>query len=156
MKGQLREHPHLDVAVIRSFRGLPERLHLKRRPYRSDKDDMAGIFYHIDLLSSALEASERGHRVVSQNIANVNTPGFKTKRLEFEKLLEQLHEQSAGGNQANELPITEVEGLPERVDGNNVNLEKEVAALKKNAMAFQAYSHLLASRVSTMRRAISS
>jgi flagellar basal-body rod protein FlgB len=109
----------------------------------------------MDLLGSVLNASEKGHRVVSQNIANVNTPGYKTKRLEFDKLLEQLHSPD-GMRRSNEtLPVEEVSGLEDRVDGNNVNLEKEVAALKKNALEFQAFSHLLASRVSTMRRAIS-
>jgi flagellar basal-body rod protein FlgB len=117
---------------------------------------MSEIFYQIDLLGSALNASEKSHRVVSQNIANVNTPGYKTKQLDFETLMEQL---AQGGEEQSsaevELPVDEVEGLAERLDGNNVNLEKEVAKLKQNALAFQTYSQLLSSRVSTMRRAIS-
>ncbi|MCS7471343.1 MULTISPECIES: flagellar basal body rod protein FlgB [Pirellulaceae] len=116
---------------------------------------MSGIFYQMDLLGSAVNASEKSHRVVSQNIANVNTPGYKTKRLEFERLLAQLQSSEAKDGAGTELPVKDLEGLEERVDGNNVNLEKEVAELKENALAFQAFSHLLASRVSTMRRAIS-
>ncbi|WP_147867289.1 flagellar basal body rod protein FlgB [Stieleria maiorica] len=116
---------------------------------------MTGIFYQMDLLGSAVSASEKSHRVVSQNIANVNTPGYKTKRLEFERLLNQLQSGQAEDSGGIELPVKDLEGLVERVDGNNVNLEKEVAELKENALAFQAFSHLLASRVSTMRRAIS-
>jgi len=115
---------------------------------------MSGIFYQIDLLGSALGASEKSHRVVSQNIANVNTPGYRTKQLEFDEMLEQLR-RSDGDPPPEKLPLADVEGLPERLDGNNVHLEKEVGKLKKNAIAFQAYSHLLASRVATMRRAIS-
>ena len=109
----------------------------------------------MEMLGSALNATEKGHRVVSQNIANVNTPGYKTKRLEFEKLLAQMHSGNMEEAPNAALPIEEVSGLEERADGNNVNLEKEVAELKKNALEFQAFSHLLASRVSTMRRAIS-
>ena len=116
---------------------------------------MSGIFYQMDLLGSAVDASEKSHRVVSQNIANVNTPGYKTKRLEFEKLLNQLQSPDESRSSSDELPVKQVEGLVDRVDGNNVNLETEVAELKENALAFQAFSHLLASRVSTMRRAIS-
>ncbi|MCA9136743.1 MAG: hypothetical protein KDB00_08290 [Planctomycetales bacterium] len=116
---------------------------------------MTGIFYQMDLLGSALDASEKNHRVVSQNIANVNTPGYKTKRLEFERLLAQLQSPDAKGASDEPLPVKDLEGLAERMDGNNVNLEQEVAELKENALAFQAFSHLLASRVSTMRRAIS-
>ncbi|MCD0459821.1 flagellar basal body rod protein FlgB [Roseiconus lacunae] len=118
---------------------------------------MNGIFYQIDLLGSAVDATEKNHRVVSQNIANVNTPGYQTKRLDFQKMLEQ----SQAASQENvtdrdpELPVELPEGLTERLDGNNVNLEQEVAQLKKNALAFQTYSQLLASRITTMRRAIS-
>lgn len=115
---------------------------------------MSGIFYQIDLLGSALGATERNHRVVSQNIANVNTPGYKTKRLEFEAMLEQL-QQADGQPPPEELPLVDAEGLTARLDGNNVHLEKEVGDLKKNAIAYQAYTQLLASRLSTMRRAIS-
>ena len=67
----------------------------------------------------------------------------------------QLQSSDANDGVGTELPVKDLEGLEERVDGNNVNLEKEVAELKENALAFQAFSHLLASRVSTMRRAIS-
>jgi flagellar basal-body rod protein FlgB len=115
---------------------------------------MSGIFYQIELLGSALNASEKSHRVVSQNIANVNTPGFKTKRVDFQEMLKRLHLEDPSSD-ASELPVETPDGLVERVDGNNVNLEKEISELKKNAMAYQAYTHLLASRLSTMRRAIS-
>ncbi|MCC9602006.1 flagellar basal body rod protein FlgB [Stieleria sp. JC731] len=118
---------------------------------------MSGIFYQIDLLSSAVNASEKTHRVVSQNIANVNTPGYQTKRLDFQKMLELSQGDSSSETSSNstELPIEMPEGLEERLDGNNVNLEQEVAELKKNALAFQSFNQLLASRVATMRRAIS-
>ncbi len=124
---------------------------------QADTTGMNGIFYQIDLLGSAVDATEKNHRVVSQNIANVNTPGYQTKRLDFQKMLEQ----SQAASQENvtdrdpELPVELPEGLTERLDGNNVNLEQEVAQLKKNALAFQTYSQLLASRITTMRRAIS-
>ncbi len=115
---------------------------------------MSGIFYQIDRLGSALGATERNHRVVSQNIANVNTPGYKTKRLEFAAMLEQL-QHADGQPPPDELPLVDAEGMTARADGNNVHLEKEVGELKKNAMVFQTYSQLLASRLATMRRAIS-
>ena len=116
---------------------------------------MSGIFYQLDQVGSALHASEKSHLVVSQNIANVNTPGYRTKRLEFEQLMHDLQASSGKPAAGDQLPVKDLEGLAERMDGNNVDLEKEIAELKKNALAFQTFSHLLASRVSTMRRAIS-
>ncbi len=107
----------------------------------------------MDLLGSAMRATEQSHTVVSQNIANVNTPGYHAKRVEFDRMLQQL--QGGGVTDSVDVPVAERAGLEERMDGNNVNLEMEVSALKKNAMEFQTYSHLLASKVATMRRAIS-
>lgn len=117
---------------------------------------MAGIFSQIHLLGNALNAHEQNHRVLSQNIANVNTPGYKTQRVEYEKLIQQLKSESAQTGTIDEVDVSALEGLAERVDGNNVDLEREIGELKKNALAFQTYSHLIASKLATMRRAISS
>lgn len=132
---------------------------LTRIASRADTKGMSSIFYQIELLASAITASEKTHRVHAQNIANVNTPGYKTQTIDFDSLMSEL--QAASRNEApmddsigSDL-VEQVDGLPERVDGNNVQLEKELSALKRNALSFQTYSQLLASRVSTMRRAIS-
>ena len=44
-------------------------------------------YSNIDLLHRALDASNLRQETVSSNIANVNTPGYKAKRVEFESLL---------------------------------------------------------------------
>lgn len=95
------------------------------------------------------------HRVLSQNIANVNTPGYHTQRLDFQAAMKQLRSTDSDRQDPDNLPIEKMTGLKERVDGNNVNMEKEVAALNKNAIAYQVFAKLMASRLSTMQRAIS-
>ena len=109
----------------------------------------------MHLLGNALHGAQQNHRVLSQNVANVNTPGFKTRRLNFQELIEQLESEQASRGQLGPIDVQNLQGLAERVDGNNVDLEREISELKKNSLAFQTYSHLLASRMSTMRRAIS-
>jgi flagellar basal-body rod protein FlgB len=116
---------------------------------------MAGIYSQINLLGNALNGTEQAHRVLSQNVANVNTPGYKTQRVEFDKLIEQLESAEAQGEITEDVPIMTVDGLAERVDGNNVDLEREVSELKKNALAAQSYAQLLTAKLATMRRAIS-
>lgn len=54
-----------------------------------------------------------------------------------------------------DVAIENLQGLAERVDGNNVDMEREVSELKKNALIAQSYSHLMASKLGMMRRAIS-
>lgn len=116
---------------------------------------MTGLFSQINVLGNALSGSQQNHSVLSQNIANVNTPGYKTQQMDFKELINQLDSRAAQQGRVDEVSVQEVEGLAERVDGNNVDLEREVSQLKKNALAAQAYSHLMASRLETMRRAIS-
>ena len=116
---------------------------------------MAGMFSQINLLGNALNGTEQAHRVLSQNVANVNTPGYKTQRVEFDKLIEQLESTEAQRDTLEDVPITMMDGLAERVDGNNVDIEREVSELKKNALVAQSYAQLMTAKLATMRRAIS-
>ncbi|MGB7344983.1 MAG: flagellar basal body rod protein FlgB [Pirellulaceae bacterium] len=120
---------------------------------------MTGIFSQLNSLDHALQSAQENHRVLSQNVANYNTPGYKTQRLDFDKMMQQLQE---AGNSAQEaakaveqIPVEQLQGIAERLDGNNVDLEREVSELKKNALSSQAYTQLMASKLSMMRRAIS-
>lgn len=107
------------------------------------------------LLGNALKHSEQNHSVVSQNIANVNTPGYRTNQLSFEHFLKKVSDGSAEHAFLENQPVTRVEGLMERADGNNVDIDQQLAALKKNSLLFQTYSQLLAAKMSTYRKAIS-
>jgi len=109
----------------------------------------------MNVLGNALNGAEQNHCLLSQNVANVNTPGYKTQRIQFDKFVKQLESEAAGRGLIDEIEVEKVKGLRSRVDGNNVDMEREISELKKNALAFQTYSHLLASKLSTMRRAIS-
>ncbi|WP_145418994.1 flagellar basal body rod protein FlgB [Planctomycetes bacterium K23_9] len=120
---------------------------------------MTGIFSQLNSLNHALQGTQENHRVLSQNIANYNTPGYKTQRLDFDQLMSQLQAAGKSPDEAAKLiaqaPVEEAQGLAERVDGNNVDLEREVSELKKNALTSQAYTQLMASKLAMMRRAIS-
>ncbi len=117
---------------------------------------MAGLPAQFVNLAKAIQFAELDHRVISQNIANVNTPGFKTmvaNEAEFQKWLEQTGTSTGLDEQA---AITNAPGLLERADGNNVDLDQQVSNLKRNAMLFQTFSNLLAAKMDTMKRAINS
>ena len=116
---------------------------------------MADLFSQINLLGNALNGVEQNHRVLSQNIANVNTPGYKTQRIEFDKLIQQLESGEAQRETLDDVEVQTLQGLAERVDGNNVDMEREISELKKNGLVAQSYSQLMASKLAMMRRAIS-
>ena len=115
---------------------------------------MTGLPSQFHLIGNALSSASQNHRVLSQNIANVNTPGYKTLELSFDQFLDQVENGNADQAMLKDLPIIKTEGLDTRVDGNNVDIDVQLANMKKNSLLFQTYSHLLASKMETYRRAI--
>jgi flagellar basal-body rod protein FlgB len=97
----------------------------------------------------------RGERqkVISSNIANINTPGYKTKELVFEdelnnsisnnslqmKATNSRHMTNINSSQASYNPkLMEVQNLEEQNDGNNVNLDTQMGEMSKNKILFDA------------------
>lgn len=114
--------------------------------------------FGIDLLGQVLDAASLRHRVVSQNVANVNTPNYKRLEVAFEGELKKALDSSGGTATAGTGRVTPkvvVTDNPERVDGNTVDLDREMGDLTKNALLYQAVSQILASRMASMRSAIS-
>lgn len=117
---------------------------------------MLGFPKQTELLTKLMEVSEVRHRVISQNLANVNTPGYTRLKVEFDEALSrELQDGDATGAQI-EPAVVEDKQLPVRADGNNVDVDLEIGELQRNAMMYQTYSQLLASQFATMRLAISS
>lgn len=85
--------------------------------------------------------------VVSSNIANADTPGYKTKDIDFESELQ---------NAANgmEPVVGEVQGLTLKNDGNNVDLDREARLLAENALHFSIAGNLVRSQLKSLKMAI--
>ncbi len=104
------------------------------------------------LLGNAMHFAEQNHRVISQNIANLNTPRYQTKEVRFDDLLARL--ENGQTNEEAAFGVQNAEGLSNRADGNNVDLDNEIGKLKKNAVAYQAMVQILGSKIGLMNRAI--
>jgi len=95
---------------------------------------------YMDLLSTR-------QKLVASNIANADTPGYKTKDIDF---LSDFRSALGGG-----VPQSfEVAGLPVKNDGNNVSLDRESRLLAENDMRFNLASNLLRSEVQSIRAAL--
>ena len=116
---------------------------------------MTGIFSQIYLLGNALQFSEQNHQVLSKNIANFNTPGYHAREVSFDDFAQRVQDAVNQQEILQSLNVRNTQGLEERTDGNNVDLDQQVAALNKNFLAFQTYSHLLAAKLENVKRAIS-
>lgn len=117
---------------------------------------MTGISSQFDTLQHAMEFARQSHLVNGQNIANVNTPNYKAKEVSFQQLLSTLEGGTASTTKRGQFKLHDVDGLQVRVDGNNVDLDRELATLKKNALAYQTLAQLLGSKMGLLQRAISS
>ena len=121
----------------------------------SDSDNMAISNQHLDMLNRLVSAANQRHQVISQNIANVNTPNYKRLELNFEaELAKEIQRGSSSRAQKAAPQIHATAGLLARADGNNVDIDKEVGQLTKNAMLQQAYLQLMGTEMSQMRRAM--
>jgi len=108
-----------------------------------------------ELLFSNLSHSAQKQKVISSNIANINTPNYKTKKLVFEnelKLaqskndlkLDVTHKSHIAMQESisntSKSRLVEVKNLEEQNDGNNVNLDTQMSEMSKNRTQVQAIS----------------
>jgi len=125
------------------------------KPDPAETISMTGIFSHFHSLQTAIQFAEESHKATGQNLANVNTPNYKTKEVPFDQLLARLS-QDPGMENRQSFSVEPTSGLQERKDGNNVDLDRELAMLKKNSLAFQTLAQLLGSKMGILQKAISS
>ena len=112
---------------------------------------MTDISQHFQTIGQALQFAQQSHIANGQNLANVNTPNYKTREVSFQQLLSTLESNSTGPKQ---FELQQTKGLVARSDGNNVDMDRELAMLKKNTLAFQTLTQLLGSKMGIISRAI--
>ena len=86
-------------------------------------------------------------KVVASNIANADTPGYRTQDINFRAEFENA---MAGQAPA----VMEPEGLAVKPDGNNVNLDREARLLAENALRFSIASNFARGELASVRAAI--
>ena len=93
---------------------------------------------------SALEARMKVIDVIANNLANVNTPGYKRQDVQFEEKLAHALDQRRGPCAKTCLPLPDIQPIvttqgatSERSDGNNVDVEQENVNLAVNTLRFE-------------------
>ena len=104
--------------------------------------------YTSQLLSNMLEISSQRQQVLSQNMANANTPGFVRREFAFDQALQDASKSTSSFSTLSSL--NEYTSFDEsgsfRADGNNINVSRELADMSQNSVF-----HSLASRAYNMR-----
>jgi flagellar basal-body rod protein FlgB len=101
----------------------------------------SGLEQYLNLLSAR-------EKLAASNIANADTPGYRTRDIDFRAALTQATLDAAP-------EIKEVAGLYTKNDGNNVSLDREARMLSENAMQFNVASNLVREQLKQVRMAIS-
>jgi flagellar basal-body rod protein FlgB len=115
-----------------------------------------------EALSRFLDVDVARVKLITSNLANIDTPGFRTRDLDFRAELKRAS-MSAAGNDGGSLayasytPVArQVRGLLERPDGNNVSVERESLLLAETQMKFSLGVQLLKDEFHSISQAINS
>lgn len=122
---------------------------------------------YLERLKGGLDAYAMRHKVVADNIANVDSQGYRSQRVDFEDSLARAASgQRIGGlrtddahlplGQAGPRPTPEVVDVAEGYDNglNDVNVEREMGELAKNDLSYRLATRLLNRKYGELRMAI--
>lgn len=101
------------------------------------------MFTLPNIMNKALESSWEKQKLITNNIANIDTPGYRRKDIDFEKVLRNHVTKTKNIHHINvdqlygEI-ISPNQNFQNRLDGNNVDVDWEMAELAKNKIKYDA------------------
>lgn len=112
-------------------------------------------------LEKSLDVAWLRNDVISQNIANADTPGYKRKEVQFEALLDsemkhsriQKGQTRLSGNDGIRV-VEDNANYSYRLDGNNVDMESEMAQMAINTIRFNTLIQRMNSQFTKLRNVI--
>lgn len=113
------------------------------------------------VLGKVLDGTASRQRVLAENIANADTPGYTRQDVTFEGALRDAltrptpdpHKQVTAIEDV-AIDTTADTASPRRVDGNNVNMEREMVAVAKNSLQYESSAQMLTMKLRVLKLAI--
>jgi flagellar basal-body rod protein FlgB len=114
----------------------------------------SGVFDYINVLGTSLDATAKRGSIISNNIANVNTPNYKREDISFETELKNAFVNAEGNTVDSRVKnlnlstlgqnvYTDYSELSYRYDGNNVDIDTENGILAKTQIKYNGLIELL-------------
>ncbi len=119
-------------------------------------------------MERAMNVMADRQQITASNVANLDTPGYKTVDVDFNAAL-----QKAMGSRGSDLPLRtthpghlpdaeegaaprprRVEGLTTRHDGNDVSIDREMMALAQTRLRYEVSAALVRTRLRQIRSAL--
>ena len=129
----------------------------------------------MDLVQRSLDSAALSHKVVADNLANVDTPNFKRSEVVFSEKLKRAMEAKANASQRLEGAVTDSRHIgfnespsldsiqsevvvdrntTQRNDGNNVDIDREVSLMAQNTVWYQTLAQITQMQFGQLRSAI--
>ncbi len=96
---------------------------------------------NIQRMEKALDLRSQNQRLIASNLANLDTAGFKARRLDFAASMEQA---MAGQEHPAVIELSTEPGIS--LDGNNVSLDGELSQMGRNKTMYQLTAQILADK----------
>lgn len=129
----------------------------------------SNAYSYINVLDKALDASNLRETVITNNLANVNTPGYKRREVDFQSLLtqeldkfkwnsldEKIEDVDLGHLDAGVHFDMQAYGYDYRLDGNNVDVDVENVELASEYLRYQLLSDSVTQEFNRIKTAIGS
>lgn len=125
----------------------------------------SNAFDYINVLDKAADAAWLRNDAIANNIANVDTPGYKREDITFEKEFEKAlkyskHESMDAKvkhlrtDQLEARTFKDYSGYSYRLDGNNVDIETENTMLAKNQLKYEGLLNSVAQEFDNLKTAM--
>lgn len=123
----------------------------------------------LRILERGLDLSMARQKLLAENVANVETPGYRRKDLDFESVLQKEYREIEKTNvELKRTDVSHLEGTEEkepvligqeenvavRQDGGGVDMEKEMTTVLENALYYQALTRMVSGKLDNLRIAI--
>ncbi|MBP1968107.1 flagellar basal-body rod protein FlgB [Virgibacillus natechei] len=120
----------------------------------------------ISTLENSLDFASAKNKVISSNVSNIDTPNYKAKDIVFKDVLDNASSQSLEANRTNSkhLPFNQDSESSHEIitknntrynhNGNNVDVDKEMAELAKNQIYYQALTDRINGKFGSLQTVI--
>ena len=126
----------------------------------------SNAFNYVNVLDKAADASWTRKSVIDNNIANVDTPGYKRQEVDFESVLKRElgdYKYESLNSKINHVNLsnlhadtyTDYANFSYRMDGNNVDIDVEETELASEQIKYEALTSSISSEFARMKAVIS-
>jgi flagellar basal-body rod protein FlgB len=112
-------------------------------------------------LQAAMSGLAARQRTIANNVANVDTPGFKASEVRFEDVLSKAVTSARPGRGVNQSALdsasratSQVDGTAMRADGNNVDIDQQMEMLSEANLNYSALTQVMSTRLGILRSVI--